>query len=386
MAAEPGQILAMQAATETRFAQLKGQLTDFEMRMASLSDQDLHLNLRNWVTAFKDAMLGHATSTHESFGEVLTALLSTSQWITSQGQSQQKLMELITEQLGQRRDPHHKSFQNPVDNKRVLALKILGSKREEFQDWNDKFINAVSSMTNNPVEFKLFFKLLNVVWSDSEDISQDLKGMVSKPYLERVRVIRKSFDRAREEFNTIQRERPESIEEFTEMHWNQAYDWLIRNLEGILSDKTEGQSASRVKLAEGHGLMAYFFVHQWFTQITGSMLQDEFKKVVSPIPLGKDDVMFDQLEIWERTMDRLSKYGSDYKLNDVLKLNALEIMMSTRKEYYESVLRVKSSVNKGQMFKDVLDEIKGHAFKRRAEHFNAKNGPAPMRRRSPRPP
>ena len=100
----------------------------------------------------------------------------------------------------------------------------------------------------------------------------------------------------------------------------------------------------RVRTSEGQCFWSYALLYQWLTQTTVYMLQAEVKKAMSPKPLGKDSNMLSELEVWERIVDKLKKYGDDYKLNPTAKLNTTEQLMYTRKEVLEQMAAyIKSS-------------------------------------------
>ena len=237
-------------------------------------------------------------------------------------------------------------------------------------------------MTQHPTEFKYLFRQLNsIVWaSPPQAMKSELDGIITVPSKVRVERISKTLAEAKRRLDAASAERGYQwigVEE-----WNDAEKWFIKHLEGIIVDKTEGQSASRVKVAEGHGLLAYFLVYQWFTQVTGSMLQEEFRKIISPSPLGKEDQMFMQLEEWEKAVDKITKYGDEFKLTANVKINALEALMSNKKEYFEQVLRMRESANtdgcREKLFNELLQDIKAHAFKKRGEAISKSSHATPM--------
>lgn len=52
---------------------------------------------------------------------------------------------------------------------------------------------------------------------------------------------------------------------------------LSREMEDVLTDKTEGSSATKVGMAEGNGLKPYEKLFKWFAQTSGPMTQEEVK-------------------------------------------------------------------------------------------------------------
>ena len=127
------------------------------------------------------------------------------------------------------------------------------------------------------------------------------------------------------------------------------------DLEFILVDKTEGESAAKVRKGESGGLVAYYWLHRWFVKTTGPALQEEMKKVMHPTPVAKGEFLMGHLEEWELTVSKLEKYGADYALSTMVRINALEIMMSARQAVYEAIERNFPSDNVDQ--KDRLQYI-----------------------------
>lgn len=59
---------------------------------------------------------------------------------------------------------------------RVRELKIMGDKRDDVTDWNDKFINAVAGVTQHPWAAKKTLKRINEIWITELDSSEVLSG------------------------------------------------------------------------------------------------------------------------------------------------------------------------------------------------------------------
>ena len=68
------------------------------------------------------------------------------------------------------------------------------------------------------------------------------------------------------------------------------------DLDIVLADKTSDKAADRVKMGDSHGGVAYLMLLQWFTRITGTFPQKEFRNILSPSPVGKDSNLLNQLE------------------------------------------------------------------------------------------
>ena len=69
------------------------------------------------------------------------------------------------------------------------------------------------------------------------------------------------------------------------------------------------------------------------------MLQEDMKKVMSPNPVTRDELILQGVEEWERSVERIGKYGKDYTTQAIHKLNALEILMNNKKEVFEAIER-----------------------------------------------
>ena len=63
--------------------------------------------------------------------------------------------------------------------------------------------------------------------------------------------------------------------------------------------------------------------------------------MVTPTPITKDELMLNQLEEWERMTTSLKKYDKDYDIGDQVKINALEVMISNKREVFEAIERTK---------------------------------------------
>ena len=70
------------------------------------------------------------------------------------------------------------------------------------------------------------------------------------------------------------------------------------DLDFILTSKTSGEAAVKVKDSEGDGWIALYRVHRWHTTVTQHLLQEELKKATHPQPITRDDTIVDRLIGW----------------------------------------------------------------------------------------
>ena len=115
-------------------------------------------------------------------------------------------------------------------------------------------------------------------------------------------------------------------------------DETVNNdLDFILTPKTTGEAAVKVKDSDGDGWIAWYRVHRWHTTVTQDLLQEELKQVTNPTPMTRGDTIVDRLGEWESLI--LSAYGPDFDLRErhQLLLNALELLVTGRSELYEAV-------------------------------------------------
>ena len=139
-----------------------------EIKDASTIGSDLFKNFQEQLAA----RLQNHEGTQKTFRECFTQLglnviglcqeVEKLQRRPTQDDAINKLAEVLKGVVPDKTRSH---YPNPAENKRFLALPTLGSKREVFQDWNEKFINAITGMTHHPTEFKYLFRQLNIVWA-----------------------------------------------------------------------------------------------------------------------------------------------------------------------------------------------------------------------------
>ena len=124
-----------------------------------------------------------------------------------------------------------------------------------------------------------------------------------------------------------------------------------------------------MRKGKGEGLVAYYWLHRWFVKTTGPALHEEMKKVMNPTPVAKDVLLLGHLEEWELTVSKLEKYCADYALSTMVRINALEIMMSARQAVYEAIERSIPSdkVDQKDRLQYILTQCKQYASRRKPE-------------------
>ena len=145
----------------------------------------------------------------------------------------------------------------------VNHLKVLGSKREDYHEWNVKLINALARVNKHP-EIKELVKQINTKWAkDAEDHKEsDVSRKVVNDFHDQCDAI------------TTDENGPFFGKALT-FDRNELYKKRNEDLEFILIDKTEGESAAKVRKRRGEGLVAYYLLHRWFVKTTGPALQEE---------------------------------------------------------------------------------------------------------------
>jgi hypothetical protein len=237
----------------------------------------------------------------------------------------------------------------------------MGGKREEYIEWLDKLINAMSRIGQDPVKDKIPLKHITQSWAKDdikdhigppEAFNEMIRDLILDPNLEGRMTDEEGADRWAKEMSS--------------------------DLDYVLTEKTEGQSAARVKKAPGQGLLALYSVQKWFTQTTGPMLQEDMKKVMSPKPVTRDELILQEVEEWERSVERIGKYGKDYTIQAIHKLNALEILMNNKKEVFEAIERSLKQGTHEERCVELITKIKQYGLKRRQDSMTKKGENDPM--------
>ena len=104
-------------------------------------------------------------------------------------------------------------------------------------------------------------------------------------------------------------------------------DELDADLEFILIDKANARSyiLQRITNLQKHGgVRMYAEVYKRFTETSGQGLMEQMQAMMDPKPAGKEEETAEAIEAWEERMNRLSRYGDEYKLLETGKKVALK--------------------------------------------------------------
>ena len=252
----------------------------------------------------------------------------------------------------------NKNYHKDVANSKAVAnLKMFDGDREKFTGWNDKLINAMSRL--HPAA-RTVLKGLNKRWAKRD------KEFTSEEEIQ--------FD-----FNRT------AIDENIDPGDMIEFDTLNEDLYYILVEKTEGESAIKVKSVDtGSGLMAYHRIYWWFVKTSGIALQDRSRKVMYPEPVTREEKMMEGIEAWEAHVKVLDQHGDAYELKPQNKIIALELLLSKFSTVFENIERATSQkvpaddLNHRHKFEFLLSGLKEYAAKRRwdAQHKKGKGDPA----------
>ena len=232
------------------------------------------------------------------------------------------------------------------ESRSVVNLKTLGSKKEDFKNWNEKLVNATT-------------QVFGLAW-------REFIGNLN----ERLDVDRKIL----------------SVDELGKITGaNKVLEPLKCNEElyYLLVEKTEGDAALRVNSGTpGQGLQAYMRVYLWFAGTTGLALTEKTRMLMHPTPPKHEHEIADALEKWFEQERTLRAHGKNYELNVAFKVTALKILMSCRREHFENLEREAKARHGDQlseaMFEDLANKIKEYAQQRRLEEVLRKTRGDPM--------
>ena len=92
---------------------------------------------------------------------------------------------------------------------------------------------------------------------------------------------------------------------------------LDSDLEYILIDKAKAKSdiLQRLTNLQKHGgIRMYAEVYKWFTETSGQGLMEQMQATMNPKAATKEEETSEAIEAWEEKMNRLARYGEEYKL------------------------------------------------------------------------
>ena len=146
-------------------------------------------------------------------------------------------------------DKHTHRRQGILESKAVQSIKNLGSDKGGFRIWNEKLINIVSQI--RPGSRKLFTAI-------SEYIDKD-NGIDADSF-------KKDFESSGEAKNMKDR--------------GTAYEDMNEDLYVLVTDKTEGEAAIRVRGCQiGEGIEAYMTLYKWYTGTSGQAISDRIRRL-----------------------------------------------------------------------------------------------------------
>ena len=86
----------------------------------------------------------------------------------------------------------------------------------------------------------------------------------------------------------------------------------------------------------GAGLEAYQKVYLWFAGTTGLALSERTRMLIHPEAPKREEDIADALEKWCEQERLLQAHGEDYKLSAAFKVTAFKVLMSCKKEQFET--------------------------------------------------
>ena len=143
------------------------------------------------------------------------------------------------------------------------------------------------------------------------------------------------------------------------------YSDMMEDLYVLLTDKTEGEAAIRVRGCPiGNGIEAYMTIYKWYIGTTGQAISDRTRKLMSPTTPKSESDIADAIDRWVDSGRVLENMKEEYKLQDIFKVTALEQLMNIghAKLHFEAL---RAQYKEYDM---LLSKCKEYAMKRRLEH------------------
>ena len=243
----------------------------------------------------------------------------------------------------------HSQSRKPLSECRCITnLRILGSDKSEFKNWNEKFVNAVAQSLG--AAWRKFLCNLNKTLDQERKVLDD-------------------FDVAR-------------IPGAASVN-HKSGDKEIEDIFYVLVEKTEGDAALRVNSGEpGEGLSAYMRIYLWFAGTTGLALSIKTQAIMNPAPVKHESEIADALERWSESERTLRAHGDNYRLNAAFRVTAMRILMSCKAEQFEQMEREAKSKHNDKicddMFDDLYARVREYAQQRRLEEHTRKSRGTPM--------
>ncbi len=99
----------------------------------------------------------------------------------------------------------------------------------------------------------------------------------------------------------------------------------------ILIDKAEMEAYDKIKMVpKGQGVVAYGFLHRWFTDVSGLGLAEQARMLMHPAPPKREEELAEHVEMWQDKMRRSEAHGDEFKLAPVFKINVSECLGPAR--------------------------------------------------------
>ena len=105
---------------------------------------------------------------------------------------------------------------------------------------------------------------------------------------------------------------------------------LDSDVEYILIDNAKAKSdiLQRLTNLQKHGgIRMYAEVYKWFTETSGQGLMEQMQATMNPKAAVKEEETSEAIEAWEEKMNRLARYGEEYKLPETGNKVALNNML-----------------------------------------------------------
>ena len=175
-------------------------------------------------------------------------------------------MQGLIDNNNNRNAPHRRH--GILESKSVSNMKSLGSDKTGFRMWNEKLINIVSQIRPGS---RRFFAAI----SEYIDRDNDIDGDAFRIGFNDSGDLKDMEDRGT------------------------SYDDMNEDLYVLLTDKTEGEAAIRVRgCSIGDGVEAYMTVYKWYTGTSGQAISDRIRRLMSPgAPKSESDIA-DAIDRW----------------------------------------------------------------------------------------
>ena len=116
------------------------------------------------------------------------------------------------------------------------------------------------------------------------------------------------------------------------------FDKFNEDLYYILTEKTEGDAAARVRSVEpGQGFEAYQRVYIWFSSTCGMALNKRMDSLMVPASPTKPEELAAAIEKWREQLRIVETYGDGYTMSAPFKISALQRLMLNYREKFNVI-------------------------------------------------